>query len=183
MKQRELNKLWQRFHAPTFASIGEDEPIFKATLSFAKKSLGLPKGEKVILLWLNEVKEMTSQPCAYFEFADKDDTYGTMVPASETRDLYKWVHNGHPFEVLIHDTDPGKEERYYLPVENLTKIMDYPVYKEPEFTVEAPKLSSKTLQTSLTDAFEQPVKSSLPLDKPLSSVTLGEFLEALKSIK
>jgi len=112
-----------------------------------------------------------------------DDATGTFTPASETRDLYKWVHNGHPFEVLIHDTDPGKEERYYLPIENLTKIMDYPVYKEPEFTVEAPKLSSKTLQTSLTDAFEQPVKSSLPLDKPLSSVTLGEFLEALKSIK
>lgn len=190
MKQREVNKLWQRFHAGTFASIGETEPIFKATLTFAKKNLGLPKGEKVILLFVNELKEMANQKCAYFEFADKDVDTGAFKPYSETRDLYKWVHNGFPFECVIKDPDTeNRNDWYYLPIDNLEKIMDYPIYKEPEFNVEGPVTNVTNVtnpQISLTDAFDKPVEyvtNKLPLDTPLSDVTLGQFLEALKSLK
>lgn len=184
MSQKTFNEEMKRFHAQTFGRIGEDDPIFKSALSFYKKSLGLEYGEKVLLLFKAEAIAMQDQPCAYFEFVNKDENNPSLlVPASPTRDLYKWVHNGFPFEVLIHDPDPEKSDRYYLRVSDLEKIMTYASNEKVEFEIESAPISSANMQTSLTSAFDTPVKHTTSLDKPLSEVTLGEFIEALKSIK
>lgn len=183
MSIKQFNEELKRFHAQTFARIGEDNPIFKGALVFSKKSLNLPDNEKVILLFDNELKAMKDQPCAYFEFMDKNDVFNGFSPKEATRDLYKWIHNGFPDETCINDTDPGKENRYYLPISNLEKIMTYPTNEKIEF--QAPVSTVKPvsqIQGSLTSAFDK-ADNSLPLDTPLSKVTLGQFLEALKSIK
>jgi len=188
MSIKQFNEELKRFHAQTFARIGEDNPIFKGALVFSKKSLNLPDNEKVILLFDNELKAMKEQPCAYFEFMDKVNDHtltpnAHFAPKEATRDLYKWIHNGFPDETCIRDTDTGKENRYYLPVSNLEKIMTYPTNEKIEF--QAPVSTVKPvsqIQGSLTSAFDK-ADNNLPLDTPLSKVTLGQFLEALKSIK
>ena len=183
MTGKQTTEELKRFHAQTFARIGEGNPIMKGALVFAKKSLNLPNNEKVILLFDNELIAMKNHLCAYFEFMDKDDDTGSFKPKNATRDLYKWIHNGFPDETCIQDTDSGRENRYYLPISNLEKIMTYPTNEKIEF--QAPVSTVKPIsqiQTSLGDAFEKPT-STLPLDTPLSKVTLREFLEALKSIK
>lgn len=176
MTHLEARKEALYFHAQTLNSLGEDVDncFLKPVLEGGKRDIG---DGRYIFLFNNELAAMSKTESAYFEFYKKEKGIDHWEPKSTTRDLYKLVHNGHPEEYAI----PTDDDKCAIPVEDLVLVMSYTPSKVdldafvPQRTVEKPeKFSQGSLNfSSLSSIF----------DKPLMEVTLGEFIEALKTLK
>lgn len=154
-----------RFHAQTLASLGEDigACYFKVVLVYKNKKLDCDC--KVMRLYAKEVQTMKSYRVAYFEHYDRKDE--SWEPATETRDLYKFIHNGFPEEHLIQD--PENPELFYLPIDSTIKVKSY--------VPEVMKFNTKQVINPTEDINKIFESSSVNiLDKPISSLTLRELL-------
>ena len=161
------------FHAKTFESIGEDTGniFFKTALVYKNKKLDCDS--KVMRIYKGEIQSINRHSVAYFEFYDKQGE--NWLPALETRDLYKLIHNGYVEEYLL--DDPENPELFYIPIDSLIKIKTY-VPSVINFT-------SPSIPTPAAPAAAFEVKSSDVnlMDVPLGSLTLRQLVEILSKLK
>ena len=179
------------FHAQTLANLGEDidNCFFKPVLEGNKPQIG---AGRYIFLFKKELEQMARTHAAYFEFARKHDD-GTWGPKSDKRELYKLVHNGFPDEHAIPTSSDG--ESFAISTDELIMVMDYTPAKvnldqpvrvsldQPEsFGVAHTTHSQANVSSSYQPEINFKSLSSI-FDKPLMQATLGDLVEALKTLK
>lgn len=162
------------FHAQTLASLGEDidNCFYKPVLEGRKPEVG--EG-RYIFLFKKELDAMSKIDTAYFEFFKKSNDGDEWWPKDVNRGLYKLVHNGHPYEYAIQVDG----EKYVIDTEELVLVMQYApaeinLDRPPKSPIQTEKVFQKELNFSSLDSI---------FDKPLIQVTVGEFIQILKSIK
>jgi hypothetical protein len=177
MTHVEFKKEALYFHAQTLANFGEDidNCFFKPVLEGNKPQIG---SGRYIFLFKKELEQMARTDAAYFEFARKHDD-GTWGPKSDKRELYKLVHNGYPDEHAIPTSTDG--ESFAIPTDELIMVMIN--LDQPEsFRVAHTTHSQANVSSSYQPELNFKSLSSI-FDKPLMQATLGDLVEALKTLK
>jgi hypothetical protein len=183
MTHIEFKKEALYFHAQTLANFGEDVDncFFKPVLEGNKPQIG---SGRYIFLFKKELEQMARTDAAYFEFARRYDD-GAWGPKSDKRELYKLVHNGYPDEHAIPTSDDG--EGFAISTDELIMVMDYtPPTVNLNQPVKISVVHNTNYQTKVSSNYQPELNfqslSSI-LDKRVTDATLGDLVEAFKTLR